>query len=107
MKNIELMERLQQAESGEAAKLLRDMLRANVRQALYELVEEEISGICGPRHRPEEATPYYRSGSAPSEIYLDGRRTAAQRPRVRRRSGEDGSIEPIFYTFKNASVDHQ
>ena len=63
-----VMQRLYQAESGEAAKLLRDMLRANVRQALYELVEEEISGLCGPRHRPFAETPYYRSGSVDSEV---------------------------------------
>ena len=102
MEKSEVMERLHQAESGEAAKLLRDILRASVREALYGLVEEEISGLCGPRHRPKEGTPYYRSGSAASEVFLDGRRTEAKRPRVRRKSGEDASIEVHLKTWQTA-----
>lgn len=102
MNKNDVMQRLYQAESGEAAKLLRDMLRANVRQALYELVEEEISGLCGPRHRPCAETPYYRSGSADSEVYLDGSRTVAKRPRVRRKSEEDASIEVHLKTWQTA-----
>lgn len=102
MNKNDVMQRLYQAESGEAAKLLRDMLRANVRQALYELVEEEISGLCGPRHRPHAESPYYRSGSADSEVYLDGSRTVARRPRVRRKSEEDASIEVHLKTWQTA-----
>lgn len=102
MEKSDIMERLHQAESGEAAKLLRDILRANVREALYELVEEEICGLCGPRHRPKQATPYYRSGTASSEIYLDGSRTEAKRPRIRRKTGKDSSIEVHLKTWKTA-----
>ena len=99
MEISDVMQRLEQAETGEAAKLLRDILRAKVREALYELVEEEVNGLCGPRHRPEEGTPYYRSGSAESEVYLDGCRTSAKRPRVRRKTGEDSSIEVHLKTW--------
>jgi len=102
MEKSDLMERLHQAETGEAAKLLRDILRTSVRETLYELVEEEISSLCGPRHRPKEETAYYRSGSAESEIYLDGCRTAAKRPRIRRKSGEDSSIEVHLKTWQTA-----
>lgn len=102
MEKSDVLERLHQAETGEAARLLRDILRANVREALYELVEEEISGLCGPRHRPKEQTPYYRSGSAESEVYLDGSRTAAKRPRVRRKTGADSSIEVYLTTWQVA-----
>ena len=95
------MERLHQAETGEAAKLLQDMLRTNVRRALYEIVEEEISGLCGAKHHPREASAYYRSGTSPSEVYLGKERTALKRPRVRRLQ-DGGSIEVHLKTWRTA-----
>ena len=95
MEKSDIMERLHQAETGEAASLLSDYLRANVREALYSIVEEEISGLCGPSHRPKEVTAYYRSGSASSEIYLNGERTSAKRPRIRKRTGERNISDDI------------
>ena len=102
MEKRAVIKRLEQAETGEAAELLHEVLRANVRQALYELVEEEIQGLCGPKHRPKEGGRYYRSGTSPSEVYLEGRRVPAKRPRVRRRSGDDKSLEVHLYTWKTA-----
>ncbi len=93
MKKSDIMERLHQAESGEAAKLLREVLQANVRQALYELVEEEVTGLCGAKHHPKKGTRYCRAGTSPSEVYLSREKTKAKRPRVRCQSGENGTIE--------------
>ncbi len=102
MKKNDIMERLHQAESGEAAKLLREVLRAKVRQALYELVEEEIIGLCGAKHHPKKGTPYSRAGTSPSEVYLNGERTEAKRPRVRYKTGENSSIEVHLKTWETA-----
>ncbi len=102
MKKSDIMERLHQAESGEAAKLLREVLQANVRQALYELVEEEIIGLCGPKHHPKKGTPYSRAGTSPSEVYLNREKKKAKRPRVRRQTGENSRIEVHLKTWKAA-----
>ena len=102
MERNEVINRLHQADSTEAGQLLRELLRANVRQALYDLVEEEIESLCGPSHHPRKDALYYRSGSSDSHVYLDGRRTEAKRPRVRFKSAEDKSIEVHLKTWKTA-----
>jgi hypothetical protein len=83
MDSREIMKQLHQAETSDAAQLLHEVLRAGVRTALYAIVEQEISGLCGPRYLPDKAAPCVRAGSAQSEVYLDGRRAEAKRPRVR------------------------
>lgn len=102
MKKTDLHERLQQAETGEAAVLLRDMLRACVRQALYDLAEEEIRALCGPKHHPGDGRSCYRAGSSPSVAYVSGERTALVRPRVRRWQGDGSSDEVYLRTWKAA-----
>ena len=102
MEKSDLLNRLYQAETAEAASLLRDMLHRSVREALYGLVEEEISALCGPRHHPKEGSSFYRSGSAQSEIYLDGSRVSATRPRIRCKTGDGSSIEVHLKTWKTA-----
>ena len=53
--------------------MLKDYLRGAVRGAIYGLLEEELRGLCGPLHRPEVSSRYYRAGSAPSHIFVEGR----------------------------------
>lgn len=102
MNKSEVIKRLNQAESDEAAELLREILRSSVRQALYQLVEEEVKGLCGPKYDRNKSAEYYRAGSAQSEVYLDGIPQSATRPRVRRRTSEGLSFEVHLKTWKTA-----
>lgn len=102
MESSEIIERLHQAETGAAAQLLHEVLRAGVRTALYAIVEQEISGLCGRRHRPDKEATCVRAGSAKSDIYLDGRRVEAKRPRVRRKCADGGSVEVHLKTWQTA-----
>ena len=78
-------------------------MQTTVRLALYELVEQEISSLCGPRHQPAKGTPYYRSATSPSQVNLNGKKTALKRPRVRRKGDEgNSSIEVNLKVWKTA-----
>ena len=72
---------------------LREHLRGSVRQALKEIVEEEIRALCGERYRPDQSV-YQRAGSASSYVITDARREPMERPRVRRK-GSDGKSEEV------------
>lgn len=87
--------------SGSAGESLREYLRAKVREALYSVVEDEIVGLCGPSHKPEVGAEYFRSGSSPSSVYLDGRKEKMVRPRVRRHS-DDGTVEVALKSWAAA-----
>lgn len=82
---------VEQAESAVETESFHLYLRQRVREALYEVVEAEVSGLCGRRHHPVQGNRYSRGGSAPSSVYLDGRREKLLRPRVRDDDGEGGS----------------
>ncbi len=52
-------------------------------EVLDHLMEEDRVALCGPAGRHDPDRTAYRSGSAPGEITLGGRRVALRRPRVR------------------------
>jgi len=83
-----LKEMMAQTETADAGKALQEWLRYRTREALLEIVEEEVSNLCGPRHFPVEGTEFYRAGSAPSSLYLGSVRQEMNRPRVRRKKGK-------------------
>src|SRR5690554_174499 len=91
-----------QADSLPLAAMMKDYLRVVVREALYGLVEEEVAGLCGPSHRPDAQSPYRRAGSADSRVYLEGRREALKRPRVREHKADGGSTEVTLRSWKAA-----
>ena len=82
----------EQEKSQPAAALFREQLRERLRASLYEIVEEEVRQLCGTHYYPTGEGGHYRSGSAPSSVYLQGERQRLKRPRVRRKT-EDGSEE--------------
>lgn len=89
----------EQAESFPLGQMMRNYFRVVVREALYEVFEGELTQLCGLRHHPATQSPYRRAGSADSAIYLEGRREALKRPRVRhhrdgeRRRGDTAKLE--------------
>lgn len=80
--------RSEQGQSFPLAEMMRNYFRVAMREALYEVAEEELTRLCGPLHHPDPQSPYRRAGSAASTVFFEGRRERLKRPRVRR--CEDG-----------------
>jgi transposase-like protein len=91
-----------QAESPSLAQMMKEHLRTVVREALYEVVEEEVRELCGAAHRPDPASAFRRAGSARSTVFLDGRREELKRPRVREHR-EEGSVEVTLASWQAAT----
>jgi len=67
MDKTELLGCLEQADSQEAGALLRSALRANLREALVEIMQEEVEALCGPRRARGERDRLLARGKLPSE----------------------------------------
>ena len=92
---------LEQPNSEMAAREFREWLRMRTRAALLEVVEEEVTALCGPHHHPLEETGCYRAGNAPSSVYLGGERHGLKKPRVRRKRA-GGSEEVLLRSWAMA-----
>ena len=76
--------------STETVKNFRENLRGLAREIFFEVIAEEVSELCGPRHYPVNGARYRRAGSASGRIYWDGQWEKVSRPRVRRSGGGGG-----------------
>ena len=101
MDKAELRACLEQADSKEAGALLRAALRNKMREALMEIFEEEVQGLCGPSHSRNSKSDYYRAGSSPAKVKLGDQEHAIRRPRVRKSLG-DASAEKHLASWKAA-----
>ena len=101
MNKTELSACLEQADSKEAGALLRSALRDKMREALMEIFEEEVQGLCGSSHSRDSKTDYYRAGSSPAKVKLGDQEHAIRRPRVRKSLG-DASAEKHLASWKAA-----
>jgi len=101
MDKAELRACLEQADSKEAGALLRAALRNKMREALMEIFEEEVQGLCGPSHSRDSKSDYYRAGSSPAKVKLGDQEHAIRRPRVRKSLG-DASAEKHLASWKAA-----
>lgn len=72
--------------------LLQTVLGLGLEQ-IYEIVEEERAQLCGPRYARDRDRTATRSGTAPSELVLGGRRVALRRPRVRTMDGDEVELD--------------
>ncbi|MDF3130865.1 IS256 family transposase [Kiritimatiellaeota bacterium B1221] len=95
-----------QAEATQAATLLSTHVRQCARAAILNIIQEEVDLLCGPSHHPNNESAFFRAGSAPSSIYIEGKRQAVSRPRVRERT-EDGSQEVTIKTLQAARDPHE
>lgn len=91
----------EQAGNFPLARMMREYLRAAMREALYEVAESELAELCGPLHRPDGQSPYRRAGSAMSTVYFEGSPERLKRPRLRRREG-DREVEVKLESWKAA-----
>lgn len=85
----------------DSAEALRGHIRNQVRQALQQVFEEEIRGLCGEHYHPA-SNEHYRAGSAPSYVMIEGHRESMPRPRVRRRLSDGSSKEVDLKSWKLA-----
>jgi transposase-like protein len=72
--------------------LLQTVLGLGLEQ-IYEIVEEERAALCGPKHARDPGRAAVRSGTAPSQLVLGGRRISLRRPRVRTMDGQEVDLE--------------
>jgi transposase-like protein len=72
--------------------LLQTVLGLGLEQ-IYGIVEEERAQLCGPRYARDRERSATRSGTAPSELVLGGRRVSLRRPRVRTMDGQEVELE--------------
>lgn len=85
-----------------AASAFREYMREGVREALWKLMQEEVESLCGTSHRPEENAIYRRAGSDDGIMYVNGRKEAVKRPRVRERQADGHEREIGLKTYKYA-----
>jgi len=68
-------------------------------EALGQLLESERTAVCGPRYQHAgEARSAYRSGHAPGELVLGGRKVSVRRPRARTLKGHEVTL-PSWQKF--------
>ena len=98
MEKVTLLNALSQVGSQEAGEIFRSFLREIVRTSYVEVMLEEVSALCGPRHKPDKSSEYYRSGSAPGICKVDGHEERIIRPRVRKKENT-GSREVLLDSY--------
>ncbi|MBX3026885.1 IS256 family transposase [bacterium] len=74
-------------------------------QVFEALMEQDREQLCGPKHLPNPARRAYRSGSAPSEVVLGGRRIVLPRLRARSVAGEELALPSFTYASAQDPLD--
>ncbi len=93
MNDSNLLQTLGQVSSESASAVFRDHLRGLVRQMISDVMAEEVTELCGPKHQPVGGD-LFRSGSSAGRVIYEGQREEVIRPRVRQRK-EDGSTSEV------------
>lgn len=102
MNDSNLLQSLGQVSSDSASDVFRVHLRGAVRQMIADVISEEVTELCGGKHRPNESD-FYRSGNSPGRVIYEGKRESVVRPRVRRKNGDGSSSEVRLSTYEAAS----
>jgi transposase-like protein len=77
-----------------------------VRQMITDVIAEEVTELCGPKHRPTGGD-IYRAGTALGSVIHDGRREPISRPRVRQMSDSGSSREVTLASYEAARCPEQ
>jgi len=73
----------------EGRQALRELVLANGLKVFAEMLEEDRTLICGPRHQPNAGRSAYRHGHDEGQLVFGGRKIRLQKPRVRSVAGEE------------------
>jgi len=91
-------ELLWQVDAGEIGQVFREQLTILTREIVLEVMQREVTALCGPAYRPA-GCGCRRAGTAPGSVVMDGRAEPVLRPRVRRRKadGAEGEVGLASY----------
>lgn len=92
---LELPDEVKVAVRELAGKMREGLLALSVGVGLRvmdELIEEELTRLCGPRGKHDPKRSANRHGSRPSSVVLGGRKVAARRPRARTTAGSEARL---------------
>lgn len=73
----------------DARRALRELVLVNGLKVFAELLEEDRTVLCGPRHQPSPDRRAYRHGHDDGNLVFGGRKIRVKRPRVRTLEGEE------------------
>jgi transposase-like protein len=68
---------------------LRELVLASGLQVFAEMLEEDRTALCGPRHQPNGDRRAYRHGHDQGSLVFGGRKIQLEKPRVRSVAGEE------------------
>jgi len=80
----------------------REQMRGAVRQALQDIMCEEVEDLCGRKYRPSTAALHRRAGSDDGVFYCHGHKEAVKRPRVRQRQADGTEREVALASYQQA-----
>lgn len=83
----------------ESTELFNQLIRVSIREAFWQMMDDEVQTLCGPRYRPDDESEFKRAGSEKGSVYLDGGKEEVRRPRVRHESEGEVTLE----SYKAAS----
>ncbi len=101
MTDSNLLQTLGQVSSSDASEVFRAHLRGLVLQMISDVMAEEVTELCGPKHQGA-AGNVYRNGSSPGRILHEGSREEIVRPRVRQRKEDGNTSEVQLSTYQAA-----
>jgi len=73
-------------------------------KVMQALMEEDVTGLCGPKGRHDPLRAAVRHGSEAGSVTLGGRRVPVRRPRVRTVSGEAEVAVPAYELFASTEL---
>lgn len=93
--------------SDNSQSIFRGYLRMNIREALCDLMFEEVKELCGPKYDPNEQSNYRRAGSEQGVVYMGGKKQRIGRPRVRQSNDEGQEQEVRLRTYEVARANRR
>lgn len=76
----------------DARRALRELVLVNGLKVFAEMLEEDRSVLCGPRHQPSSDRQAYRHGHDEGSLVFGGRKIRLRKPRVRSVEGDEIEI---------------
>jgi len=102
MDHAEALLALGQASIDEAGEIMDQFIRGMTRQAVLDVMAEEVGQLCGTRYRHGIDRAYQRGGSAAGAIYAGAEKMPVERPRVRRQTASGAYKEVPLASYQAA-----
>lgn len=102
MDNVTILQVLGQVDSEKFGEVVRDYLRGVARDIMLDVMNAEVSQLCGSAYHPDKSSAFCRAGSAPGYVYIESHREEVVRPRVRRRDETGRSDEATLNSYAAA-----